>query len=363
MNNINLYLKKIAKPNLEKYNEAKKYIDSLAKPLGSLGELEEISAKLYSIYEKKPLKINKKCVIVVASDNGIFEEGIASTPQEVTAIQTLNILDGKTGVGVIAKQFNTDIIACDVGIKADIFHKNLINRKIKYGTNNFKKEDAMSKEDAIKSINIGIELVEIAKEKCYNLIGIGEMGIGNTTTSSAVLASILGLKNDDIEEVVGFGAGLTKASYQKKIDTIQYALKKHKPNKENVIEIIQKVGGFDIGAMIGIFIGCAYHKIPIVIDGFIAIVAGLCAIKLNENIKDYIFLSHISMEKGYNIAKSHIGLPAYLNLKMRLGEGSGCPIMFSIIETAIGIFNNMATFDEAKINSSYLKKLNNKEVF
>ena len=358
MNNLKNYISKIEKTKIEKYEEAKNYINILAKPLGSLGELEEIAAKLYSIYEQKKLKIDKKCVIVLSSDNGIYEEGIASTPQEVTAIQTINILEGKSGVGVIAENFNTDIIACDLGINKEIYHTKLIDRKIRKSTNNFAKEYAMTEKEAIQSINIGIELVEICKKNGYNIIGIGEMGIGNTTTSSAVLASILGLGKDEIESVVGVGAGLSKKAYIKKVNTIISAIEKHKPDKYDVIDIIKKVGGFDIGAMIGICLACAYNKIPVVIDGFIAIVAALCAVQLNENVKDYLFLSHISMEKGYNIAKEHLGLPAYLDLKMRLGEGSGCPIMFSIIETAIAMFNNMATFDDLKINTEYLEKIN-----
>lgn len=357
MKDLKNYISNIQKTKREKYKEAKDYIDFLAKPIGSLGELEEIAAKLYSIYEEKHIDINKKCVIVIASDNGIYEEGIASTPQEVTAIQTINILEGKSGVGAIAKNFNTDIIACDVGINADIYHPRLINRKIRKSTSNFVKEYAMSEKEAIMAINTGIEIVEIIKKEGYKIIGIGEMGIGNTTTSSAVLASILGLKNEEIENVVGIGAGLTKDAYIKKVNVIKNSIEKHKPDKNDIIDIIKKVGGFDIATMIGICIGGAYNKIPIVIDGFISIVSALCSVMLNEDVKDYLFLSHISMEKGYDVAQKQLGLPAYLNLKMRLGEGSGCPIMFSIIESAIAMFNDMATFDEAKIDTDYLKNI------
>lgn len=349
------YINKICKIDINKYNKAKKYIDYLAKPIGSLGELEEIAAKLYSIYGQDKIDIKKRCVVVIASDNGIFEEGIASTPQEVTAIQTINILDGKIGVSVMAKQFNSDIKVCDVGINADISHPNLINRKIRKSTNNFLKEFSMTEQEAIKAINIGIDLSNDLKKEDYKIIGIGEMGIGNTSTSSAILASILGLRGDEIEQVVGIGAGLTTQAYNKKVDVIKKAIEKHNPDKNDIIDIIKKVGGFDIATMIGLYIGCAYNKIPIVVDGFISIVAALCAIKLNKEIKNYIFLSHISMEKGYNIARKEIELPVYLDLKMRLGEGSGCPIMFSIIDSAVAMFNEMATFDEANINTDYLK--------
>lgn len=351
------YLQGIKPTNKDIYNKAKDHIDFLAKPLGSLGELEEISAKLCSIYNNLDINIDKRAIIVLASDNGIVEENISSTPQDVTAIQTINILDGKTGVSVIAKQFNTDIFVCDVGIKHNISHPKLINRKIKKGTNNFLKDQSMSIDEVKQAINIGIELAEDVIKNGYKIIGTGEMGIGNTTTSSAILASILGLKDDDIEKVVGMGAGLTNDMYQNKIKVIREAIKKHKPIKDNILDILSKVGGFDICAMIGVFIGCAYNKIPIVVDGFISIVSCLCAIRLNKNIKDYVFLSHKSMEKGYLLALKEINLPVYLDLKMRLGEGSGCPLMFSIIDGAIAMFKTMATFDEAKIDTSYLPKL------
>ena len=309
-----------------------------------------------SIYRSLDIDIDKKAIIVLASDNGIVEEGIACTPQDITAIQTVNILEGKTGVAVIAKQFNVDIFVCDVGIKCDINHPNIINKKIRKCTNNFTKKEAMTREEAIRTINVGIELVNDAKRNGYKILGTGEMGIGNTTTSSAVLASILDLKEDEIQNVVGIGAGLTEDAYNKKVEVIKNGVKKHSPNKNDVIDIIQKLGGFDICAMIGVYIGCAYNRIPAVVDGFIAIVA-LCAIKLNSDIKDYIFLSHKSMEKGYILAQKEIGLPAYLDLKMRLGEGSGCPLMFSIIDASLAMFKNMATFDEAKIDTEYLKNL------
>lgn len=351
------YLNNIQKCNDFFYNEAKKRLDFLAKPLKSMGELEEISAKLCSIYETLDLNIKKRAVIVLASDNGIFEEGIASTPQEVTAIQTINMLEGKTAVAVMANTFKSDLIVCDVGIKSDINHPKLINKKIRKSTNNFTKEEAMTKEEAIKAINIGIELANKVKNEGYNLIGVGEMGIANTTTSSAILCGLLGITGNEVSSVVGVGAGLTKDAYNKKIETIKYAINKHNPNKNDVIDILHKVGGFDICAMVGVFIGCAYNKIAIVVDGFISIVSALCAIKLNETIKQYIFLSHNSMEKGYAVAKKEINLPSYLDLKMRLGEGSGCPIMFSIMDSAVAMFKNMATFDEAKIDTKYLDNL------
>lgn len=351
------YLKNMQKVDEEIYIKAKKHLDFLAKPIGSLGALEEISARLCSIYGTTDLDVDKKCIIVLASDNGIFEEGVASTPQDVTAIQTINMLKGKTGVGVLAKQFGADLMVCDVGINADIRFENLIDRKIRKSTNNFLKQEAMTREELLKAIDTGIELVEIAKDKGYKIIGLGEMGIANTTTSSIVLASVLGLKGQDVEKVVGVGAGLSKKGYDKKLSVIQKAIEKYNLDKNDILGIVQKVGGFDIASMIGVYIGCAYYKIPIVVDGFISIVSALCATKLNPIIKDYIFLSHKSMEKGYLLAQNELDLSSYLNLDMRLGEGSGCPIMFSIIDASVSIFKNMATFDDANIDTEYLKTI------
>ncbi len=351
------YLNNIEKANKKIYMLAKEHLDNLAKPIGSLGELEEISARLCSIYSSLKINIEKKCIIVLASDNGIFEEGVASTPQEVTAIQSINISKNKTGVGVLAKHFNINLMVCDLGINADINYDGIINKKIRKSTRNFLKEDAMTKDELIKAINIGIELVEKAIKQGNKLFGLGEMGIANTTTSSAVLACLLNLNEDDIENVVGLGAGLSEEAYKKKVQVIKDGIKNRNIDKSNVLDIVQKVGGYDIAGMIGVYIACSYYKMPIVVDGFISIVASLCAIKLNKNIKDYIFLSHQSMEKGYKLACDELNLPSYLNLKMRLGEGSGCPLMFSIIDASISIFNEMATFEEANISKDYLKNI------
>lgn len=355
MKNINKFLNGITSINKYYENKAKEHLDFLAKPIGSLGELEEIAKKLCSIFETTNISLEKKAIIILSSDNGIFEEGVASTPQNVTAIQTINILEGKTGVGVLSKHFNIDLIVADLGIREDIYHKNLISKKIRRSTKNFLKESAMTESEVLKAINIGIELANNAIKDGYKIIGVGEMGIGNTSTSSAVLASLLNIKGDNIYKVVGKGAGLTDEAYKHKIDVIRKAINFHKIDNSNVFDIIQKVGGFDIAGMIGVYISCAYNKIPIVIDGFISIVALLCAIKLNPLIKEYVFLSHYSMEKGYSLALEELQLVPYFNLKMRLGEGSGCPIMFSLIDAAIAIFKNMATFDEAKIDTEYLK--------
>lgn len=337
---------------------AKNRVDSLAKPLGSLGTLEEIVIRLAGITGKLYNDINKKCVIIMSSDNGVVEEGVASAPQYVTLEQTKNFLRGKTGVASLSKTNGTDLIVVDVGINSEEKIDGVIDRKISKGTKNIFKEPAMSYDDAIKAINIGIETVKSAKDQGYDIIGVGEMGIGNTTTSAAVLVA---LSNCEIEMVVGKGAGVTKEAFEKKKLVVKTAVEKNNINREDPIDIVSKVGGYDIAAMAGVFLGSAYYKIPVVIDGFISVVAALVATRLNKLVKEYCIPSHKSKEIGYNIAIEELGLKPMLDLGMRLGEGSGCPIAFSIIDFANSMMKNMATFDEGNIDDSYLEEVRGEE--
>ncbi|MGL5244274.1 MAG: nicotinate-nucleotide--dimethylbenzimidazole phosphoribosyltransferase, partial [Sarcina sp.] len=338
--------------NYSTMDKTKKRLDSLAKPLGSLGILEDLCIKISGITGKVKNKINKKNIIIMCSDNGVVEEGVASGPQYLTLAQAINFTKGLTGVAVLAKQNNSDLTVVDVGINTDKKFKNLIDRKINKGTKNILKGQAMCYQECITAIKTGVEMVEKSKAQGYDLIGVGEMGIGNTTTSSAILKS---LTNCDVHSITGKGAGLTPKAFEKKKWVIEEAIKINNPNKDDVIDILSKVGGYDIAAMTGVFLGCSYHKIPVVIDGFISSVAALCAYKLNPLVKNYLIASHLSKEIGYDIAIKALGLEPMLNLNMRLGEGSGCPIAFSIIESACAVINNMATFQEAKINTNYLE--------
>ncbi len=336
---------------------AKSYLDSLAKPPGSLGRLEEIAAKIYAISKEKKLSIAKRCMIVCAADNGVVEEGVSCTPQSVTLMQTINIARGITGVGVLARAYKSDILVVDLGVNAKFKEPGVLDKKIRMSTENFYKKPAMKREEAIKAVNIGIKLAVEAKEKGYQILGVGEMGIGNTTTSSAVLAALLGFKSEQVEQVVGRGGGLEDSDYLHKIKVIQTAIEKHQPLKEDPIDVLSKVGGLDLAGMTGVFLGAAYAKIPVVVDGFISAVAALCAKRLCKQSYDYMIGSHESYEKGYCLAMEELGLSSSLSLGMRLGEGSGCPIMFSVIDGALMVYNEMATFEEASINDSYLDKI------
>jgi len=334
--------------------EARARLDNLAKPPGSLGKLEDIAAKLAGISGKMVFDPRKRCVIIMASDNGVVEEGIASAPQSVTYGQTLNFTKGLTGVAVIAKQFNTDLIIVDVGINAEVNHPLIRNRKIRKSTWNIAKREAMTYDEAVTAILAGIETAVEAVKDGYTLLGAGEMGIGNTTTSAAVLCALTGIPP---EQAAGKGAGLKEEAYRHKIEVIRTALKDRKPNHSDPIDVLAKVGGFDIAALAGLFIGGAYTRTPVVIDGFISMVAALAASRLNPLVKEYMFASHASCEQGFTHAARAVGMEPCLNLNMRLGEGSGCPLMFAVIDAACAVIRDMGTFEQANIDTKYINEV------
>lgn len=345
------YCKQIKPLYKDVMGKAQTRVDSLAKPLGSLGKLEQIAVKLSGITGKVNNNISKKCTIVMAADNGIIEEGFASAPQKVTLIQAINMVKGLTGISVLSKQANADIKVIDIGINSDVIYPGLINKKIRKGTDNFSKGPAMKREEAEQAINIGIEITSDIINKGYNLIGTGEMGIGNTSTSSAVIMSFT---SKLAEDAIGKGAGLTEAAYEKKKNIIKNSIKINQPNNDDPIDVLSKVGGFDIAGLVGCYIAAAYHRVPIVMDGVISAVAAYIAVKINQEIKNYIIPSHCSVEPAYKIVIEELGLEPFLNMDMRLGEGSGCPLAFHIIESACAMINNMATFEEISLDNSYL---------
>jgi len=326
--------------------EAWERIDNLAKPIGSLGGLEEIVVKITGITGKFNNNIHKKNIIIMCSDNGVIEEGVSACPQKTTAIVTNNFTKNITGVCKLAKHANSEITVVDVGVNADFNNKNIINRKIAYGTKNIAIEAAMTKEEAIKAIEVGIETVRRLVLAGYDLLGTGEMGIGNTTTSAAVLSVLSGINSD---LVVGKGSGLTEKQYENKKNVVRRAINVNSPDKNDVIDILSKVGGFDIAALCGCFLGAASFRVPIVIDGFISSCAALCAYRINSLSKEYMFPSHLSAEKGASYIMKELNLSPMLNLNMRLGEGSGCALAFNVIGAALYTINNMATFKESEI--------------
>ena len=338
-------------------NAARERQAQLAKPPGSLGRLEDLSVQLAGITGKVHNKIEKKHLLVFAADNGVVAEGVSSAPQSVTLMQTINLTRHKTGASTLCKHFGCGITVCDVGVNADIKEPKVLNRKIAYGTQNIVHGPAMTRAQAEQAMLIGYEL---AKNTEADVIGIGEMGIGNTTTSSAVLSVLL---DADVDAVTGRGGGITDASYLKKKQVIKTAIDVNKPDKTDVIDVLAKVGGFDIAAMCGAFIGCAATRRPVVIDGFISAVAALCAYKLCPSAVQYFVPSHASYEIGYKLAMDGMHLQPLFLLGMRLGEGSGCPLAFEIMDAACAIINDMATFDQAGIDDGYLDEIREGDKF
>jgi len=329
----------------------------LAKPPGSLGRLEALSVQLAGITGNVHNTIEKKHLLVFAADNGVVEEGVSSAPQSVTLMQTINLTRHKTGASTLCRHFGCDITVCDVGVNADIRDPKVLDRKVAYGTQNIARGPAMTREQAIQAILTGMEL---ARNTDADVIGIGEMGIGNTTTSSAVLSVLL---DADVNTVTGRGGGITDQSFLKKKQVIQTAIALNCPDKSDVIDVLAKVGGFDIAAMCGAFIGCAATRRPAVIDGFISAVAALCAYKLCSNAVHYFIPSHASYEIGYQLAMDAMGLEPLFLLGMRLGEGSGCPLAFEVLGAACAIINDMATFDQAGIDDGYLDEIREGDKF
>jgi nicotinate-nucleotide--dimethylbenzimidazole phosphoribosyltransferase len=340
------------KPSCKKTMEkAQERVDRLVKPIGSLGCLEDIAVKLSGITGEIYNVTDKKCTIVMAADNGIHEEGVSACPQIITAVMTINFLKGIAGINALSKHAGADIRVVDIGVNQDLQYPGLISKKIRKGTSNIAKGPSMTRDEAVWALESGIEIVEQLVKEGYKLLGAGEMGICNTSTSSAVVMSFTGCSAD---MAVGKGAGLTEEAYINKKRVISKALGINNPDRKDAIDVLSKVGGLDIAGIAGCYLGAAYHKIPIVIDGFISLAAALVAYKLNPITKDYMFASHCSQEPGYKIAIKELGLQPVLNLNMRLGEGTGCPLMFNIIEASQAMIKNMATFDEAAIVNDFL---------
>lgn len=383
---LNELVDKIESLNQEATCAAKERQEKLAKPTGALGMLEELSVQLAGITGKVKNKMTKQTIAIFSADNGVVEEGVASAPQSVTYSQTINFTRGLTGVSSMATYFDIDLLVCDMGVKMELpealktqemvidgkLSKGIVDRSLGNGTENLAKGPAMTKEQAVKGILTGIETAEAVKTTGYDILGVGEMGIGNTTTSACVLSALTGLPSN---LVVGRGGGLNDEGLKKKIKIVESAsrniekqlglgeattdkkeIEKRIDNLQldQVVEILRHVGGFDICAMVGAYLGAAIYKIPVVIDGYISIVAALAAKAINSKTAEYMIGSHKSTEPGYVAAISALGIEPLFDLKMRLGEGSGCPISFKIVETACATMNKMATYDEGQIDADYL---------
>ena len=354
---LNALLASITGPDDKAMEAARLRQEQLAKPPKSLGRLEELSIQLAGITGRVHNRMDHTHLLVFAADNGVVEENVSSAPQSVTLMQTINLTRAKTGASTLCKHFGCGITVCDVGVNAEIRDSAVLNRKIAYGTGNMVKGPAMTREQALTAILTGAEL---AQNTAADALGIGEMGIGNTTTSSAILAVLL---DADVEAVTGRGGGVTDEGFALKKNAIRKAIAVNRPDKADVVDVLSKVGGFDIAAMCGGFLGAAASHRPVVIDGFISVVAALCAVRLCPNVRHYLVPSHASFEIGYGLAMEELKLEPIFLLGMRLGEGSGCPLAFQVLSAACAIINDMATFEQAGIDDGYLDEIREGDKF
>ena len=348
---VKTLLERVAPPDRKAMADAQTWQDRLVKPPGSLGRLESLSVQLAGITGQVRNRFTKPHILVFAADNGVVEEGVACAPQSVTLSQTVNLAHARTGASVLARHFGCGLTVCDVGVNGDVHDPAVLARKIAYGTKNLAKGPAMTRGQALTAILTGAAL---AQETDADLFGIGEMGIGNTTTSAAVLCALLG---EDPERLCGRGGGLSDEGLRKKRDVVRQALALHRPDAADPVDVLSKVGGFDLAAMCGAFLGAAASSKPVVIDGLISVTAALCAVRLCPNVRAYLIPSHASAEPGYRAAVDALDLRPMLLLDMRLGEGSGCPLAFQVIDAACAIINEMPTFAEAGIHDGYLDEL------
>jgi len=329
--------------------QAQERLDILTKPQGSLGMLEDLAKKIVAITGNINPTLKEKAIFTLAADHGVVEEKVSAFPQEVTKQMVYNFLKGGAAINVLAKHVGARIVVADVGIAGDLEpHQDLLVNKIGYGTANMAVGPAMTRADALRSIDAGIKMFEEDLKNGIDVVGTGEMGIGNTTSASAITAV---LTTASVEDVVGRGTGVDDKGLSNKIDVIKKAIAANSPDPDDPIDVLAKIGGFEIGGLAGIILAAASNRIPIVIDGFISGAASLIAYHLEPTVKNYMIAGHCSAEKGHRVILDHIGLDPVLDLNMRLGEGTGAVLAFSLLEASTKILTRMATFEDADVST------------
>jgi nicotinate-nucleotide--dimethylbenzimidazole phosphoribosyltransferase len=389
---IKQVVSEIGELDADAMRQARERQDQLTKPQGSLGVLEDLSVKIAGITSNPLPEIGDKAIIVMAADHGVVEEGISAYPQEVTPQMVLNFVRGGAGINVLSRHVDARVIVVDIGVaqkikyqisntcperrrrikntnqKSKIENTCLVEKKVRFGTDNMAKEPAMSREEAIASIEVGIDIVEEEIKKGLDIIGIGDMGIGNTTPSSAIVAvfsrgkvpRLPGRRGHPpfavpVEAVVGKGTGITDGQLETKVRVIKEALKINQPDASDPIDVLAKVGGLEIGGITGCVLGAAANRIPVVIDGFISGAAALMASRIAPRSTDYMIASHVSIEPGHRIILEMLGLKPMLYMDMRLGEGTGAALGISLAEAATKVLSEMATFEEAQVSTKHVE--------
>lgn len=348
MNNLKKICASITGLNLDAMDKTQYRLDHLTKPNGSLGKLEELARQIAGITGQLMPVLSSKTIFTFAADHGVTEEGVSAFPKEVTAQMVYNFLNRGAAINVLSEHAGAKVVVADLGVAQDLNpHPGLIIEKVNYGTKNMAKEPAMTRHEALQAIHNGIKIFKNQLTSGIDIAGTGEMGIGNTTASSAITAV---LTKKRVEDVTGKGTGLDEKGLKNKIKTINKAIKINNPDATDPIDVLSKVGGFEIGGLTGVILASAVHKIPVLIDGFISGAAALIAYHLAPQTKDYMIASHCSVEIGHKIILDHIGLKPILNLNLRLGEGTGAALGMGIVEASIKILTQMATFQEANVS-------------
>ncbi len=325
-------------------------LDHLTKPVGSLGRLEELAAQYVAISQELPPVMPEPVILTLAADHGVAREGVSAYPSSVTAQMVLNFLHGGAAINVLARQVSAKVRVVDMGVECDMEnHSGLLVHKIGKGTNNFVEGSAMTFEQALKSIEVGIELAHDAYADGLRVIGIGEMGIGNTTSSSAIAAVMMG---ESVAGVTGKGTGVDEERLAKKIQVIEKGIQLNQPDANDPVDVLAKVGGFEIGGLVGLIVGGAACRIPVVLDGFISAAAMLLAKTLIPSCQDYVIPSHCSAESGHRRVLEYLGLHPLLDLDLRLGEGTGACLAIGLLHASLACLRDMATFDSAGVDGA-----------
>lgn len=327
-------------------------LNSLTKPLGSLGRLEEIAARLVVIREEEFPECSNKVIFTLAADHGVTEEGVSAYPKTVTRQMVLNFLSGGAAINVLCRQFGIEVVIVDIGVDADTDNLGgLLQRKVRRGTNNMAIGPAMSRAEACRALQVGIALSARAQRDGKQLVGTGEMGIGNTTAASALAAVLCG---KSVAEVTGKGTGLDDAALRRKIDIIDRSIRLNQPEASDPIDVLSKVGGLEIAGLAGLVLGAAARRMPVIIDGFISTAAAAVAFAIEPRVKDFLFAAHRSTEPGHDAVLRFLGLEPILQLNMRLGEGTGAALAMPILEASVKLLKEMATFSSAGVSESNL---------
>ncbi|HMN04021.1 nicotinate-nucleotide--dimethylbenzimidazole phosphoribosyltransferase [Geobacter anodireducens] len=340
-------LSKICPVDAELMAQAQARLDNKTKPVGSLGRLEEFARRMAAITGSLAPDTEKKVVFTFAGDHGVTDEGVSAFPREVTPQMVYNFLKGGAGINVLARHVGAQVRVVDIGVDHDFGDTpGLIVRKVARGTRNFAQGPAMTREEAVAALEVGIGLANEAKQEGVALVGTGEMGIGNTTPSAAIIAAFSGLP---VPAVTHRGTGIGDGALANKVRVIEAGLALNQPDPKDPIDVLAKVGGLEIAGIAGLILGCAANRLPVVVDGFISTAGALVACELNPHVRDYLFAAHQSVEVGHRAMLDRIGAAPILDLQMRLGEGTGGALAMGLIEAGVRILTEMATFEEAGV--------------